>query len=313
MSYFFAVIIPYTAAVVFIGGFLYRILRWAAAPVPFRIPTTCGQQKSFGWIRRSRLDNPHSTLGAAGRIALEVFLFRSLFRNTRADLVKTMPAIVYGSSKWLWLGSLAFHWSLLVIVIRHLRFFAEPEPHLILWMQNLDGFFQVGVPVLFITDFVLLSALSFLLLRRLVDSKLRHISLAADYWPLLLIGSVAITGILMRHFYKLDLRQVKELGMGLITLHPSVPQDIGILFYVHLFLVCTLAAYFPFSKLMHMGGIFLSPTRNLANNSRMRRHINPWNYDVKVHTYQEYEDEFRPVMIEAGLPVDREEQKKADG
>jgi nitrate reductase gamma subunit len=45
----------------------------------------------------------------------------------------------------------------------------------------------------------------------------------------------------------------------------------------------------------------------------MRRHVNPWNYDVKVHSYPEYEDEFRTVMAEAGLPLDREEQRKADG
>jgi hypothetical protein len=67
-----------------------------------------------------------------------------------------------------------------------------------------------------------------------------------------------------------------------------------------------LVGYFPFSKLMHMGGIFLSPTRNLANNNRAVRHVNPWNYPVEVHTYEEYEEEFREKMIEAGLPVEKE-------
>jgi hypothetical protein len=57
---------------------------------------------------------------------------------------------------------------------------------------------------------------------------------------------------------------------------------------------------------MHLGGVFLSPTRNLANNNRAERHINPWNYDVKVHTYEEYEDEFREKMIKVGLPLDKE-------
>jgi nitrate reductase gamma subunit len=312
MDYFFAVIIPYSAAAIFLAGIVCRMMQWAASPVPFRIPATCGQQKSLDWIKSSRLDNPHSKLGVAGRLALEVLLFRSLFRNTRADL-KTGPAIVYGSNKWLWLGSLAFHWSFLFVLVRHLRFFTEPEPRFILWMQNLDGFFQVGIPVLFIADVVLLSALTFLFVRRLVDSKLRYISLAADYIPLLLIGSVAFTGMLMRHIYKIDLREIKEFGMSLVLLHPAPPQDIGILFYGHLFLVSALAAYLPFSKLMHMGGIFLSPTRNLSNNNRMRRHVNPWNYDVKVHSYPEYEDEFRTVMAEAGLPLDREEQRKSDG
>ena len=65
-------------------------------------------------------------------------------------------------------------------------------------------------------------------------------------------------------------------------------------------------AWFPFSKLMHAGGVFLSPTRNLSNNSRSRRHINPWNHPVSVHTYEEYENEFRDKMKAAGLPVEKE-------
>jgi nitrate reductase gamma subunit len=81
-------------------------------------------------------------------------------------------------------------------------------------------------------------------------------------------------------------------------------------FMVHLLLVSTLAAYLPFSKLMHMGGIFLSPTRNLANNNRSQRHINPWNYPVKTHTYQEWEDEFREKIVTAGLPLEVEDVRK---
>jgi hypothetical protein len=33
--------------------------------------------------------------------------------------------------------------------------------------------------------------------------------------------------------------------------------------------------------------------------------VNPWNYPVKVHTYEEWEDEFRDKMKAAGLPVER--------
>ena len=85
-----------------------------------------------------------------------------------------------------------------------------------------------------------------------------------------------------------------------------MPETISPLFYGHLFLVCVLLAYFPFSKLMHMAGVFLSPTRNLANNNRAVRHVNPWDYPVKVHTYEEYEDEFRDKMKAAGIPVEKE-------
>jgi hypothetical protein len=67
-----------------------------------------------------------------------------------------------------------------------------------------------------------------------------------------------------------------------------------------------LLAYFPFSKLMHMGGVFLSPTRNMANNNRSKRHVNPWSYPVKVHTYEEWEEEFHDKMKAAGLPLEKE-------
>ena len=50
----------------------------------------------------------------------------------------------------------------------------------------------------------------------------------------------------------------------------------------------------------------MSPTRNQTTNTREVRHVNPWNYPVKVHTYEEYEDEFREKMIAVGLPVDKQ-------
>ena len=80
--------------------------------------------------------------------------------------------------------------------------------------------------------------------------------------------------------------------------------DISVNFWFHLTLVCTLLIYFPTSKLMHAAGIFMSPTRNMANNNRMVRHINPWNPDVEVHSYQEYEHEFHQKMKAVGLPLD---------
>ena len=55
-----------------------------------------------------------------------------------------------------------------------------------------------------------------------------------------------------------------------------------------------------------MAGVFMSPTRNLTANTREVRHVNPWNHPVPVHTYQEYEDEFRERMRDAGLPLEKE-------
>ena len=100
---------------------------------------------------------------------------------------------------------------------------------------------------------------------------------------------------------------VKRLALGLATFHPVVPAGLSAFFFIHLMLVCILAVYFPFGKLMHLGGAFLSPTRNLANNNRSKRYINPWNYPVKTHTYAEWEEEFRDKIKVAGIPLNEEQ------
>ena len=300
----FGIIIPYTAFIVFLAGVTYRTVVWAKSPVPFRIPTTCGQQKSLPWIKSSSLESPHNTAGVIGRMALEVLFFRSLFRNSKLEMREEKP--IYGGAKWLWLAGLAFHWSFLIIVFRHLRFFFEPVPGCVNLLATLDGLFEIGVPTLFLTDALFLASVTYLFLRRLAIPCLRYISLPADYFPLLLILAIGLSGFLMRHVYKVDLYQVKELALGWVRFQPPIPEGIGWIFYLHLFLVSVFLAYFPMSKLVHMGGVFLSPTRNLANDNRMRRHVNPWNYPVKVHTYEEYEDEFREKMKAAGIPVEKE-------
>ncbi len=301
----FGVLIPYLAIAIFVIGVISRVVKWGRSPVPFRIPTTSGQQKTLPWIKHSKLDNPSGTLGVIGRMLLEVLLFRSLFSNTDFEL-KDGPKLAHGSTRWLWLGGLVFHWSFFVVVLRHARIFMEPVPSFIASIEIMDGFMQVGVPGLFISGVILLLAVTYLFLRRVFIPEVRYISLAADYFPLFLIMAIAITGILMRYIIKVDVVSIKALTVGLTNFSFTVPDGLGVVFYIHLFLVSTLLAYIPFSKIMHFGGVLLSPTRNLANNSRMKRHINPWDYPVKLHTYEEYEDDFREKMKGAGLPVDKE-------
>lgn len=308
IEWLFGIVIPYIAVIIFFVGIVYKVVQWGKSPVPFRIPSTCAQQKSLPWIKygyAEKLDNPVSNAGVIGRMILEVLCFRSLFRNTRMEY-GTGASITYKPAKWLWLAAIVFHYCFVVVILRHLRFFTEPMPFFVPIIEKIDGFFQFYLPVVYQSGLLLGAALTFLLLRRLLDPKVRYISLPADYFPLFLILAIAKTGILMRYVFKADVVSIKELTMGLVTFQPTIPEGISVLFYIHIFLVSMLLMYFPFSKLMHMGGVFLSPTRNLANNSRIVRHINPWNPDVKYHTYEEYEDEFREKMVGVGLPVEKE-------
>jgi nitrate reductase gamma subunit len=311
----FGVVVPYMAALIFVEGLIYRVIQWARSPVPFRIPTTTAQNRTLPWIGKNlgeKLDNPETTGHVIGRMALEVLAFRSLFRNLRTELVKDPDnpegaRLIHWSYKWLWLGAIAFHYAFLVVILRHLRFFMEPVPYPITLLTDVDGFFQFFTPAVYLSGIVMVVALAYLLARRITNPNMRYISLAADYFPLLLLLGIGTTGILMRYFFKTDVVAVKQLAIGLVTLHPVVPPNLSPLFFAHLFLVSVLFAYFPFSKLMHAPGVFLSPTRNLANNNRWVRHVNPWNYPVKFHSYEEYEDKFREAMIEVGLPVEKEQ------
>ncbi|MBW2368382.1 MAG: sulfate reduction electron transfer complex DsrMKJOP subunit DsrM [Deltaproteobacteria bacterium] len=305
LSGLFGIFIPYVAVILFIVGVIVRVVGWARSPVPFRITTTGGQQKSMPWIESAPLDNPTGPGGVIVRMLLEVFCFRSLFRNTKTRL-NANGQLSYSLEKWLWLGAIVFHYSFLVVLLRHFRFFLEPVPMCLELLEALDGFIQVGLPGVLLSGFALLAGVTFLFLRRIFIGQVKYISLASDYFPLFLIFGIAFSGLLMRHITKTDVVGIKELAMGLITLKPVIPEGIDPVFYVHLFFVSVLLAYFPWSKLMHMAGIFMSPTRNMTGNTRAVRHVNPWNYPVKVHTYQEYEDEFREKMIEAGLPVEKE-------
>lgn len=314
----FGVVLPYVAVLCFLGGVVWKMVWWAKSPVPFAIPTTGGQEKSLDFIKQDKWDCPDTTFGVVKRMILEVFLFRSLFRNVNAEIKTDDPVnggsrIIYYSSKWLWVFALMFHYCFFIVFFRHFRFFLDPVPGCVSFVEMIDGILQIGAPRFFITGGLLLVAVLFLIGRRMVNPKVRYISLSQDYFPLFLILGIVVTGILMRYFLKTDIAQVKAFVMGLVHFHPISAEGIDPIFFVHVCLVSVLLLYFPFSKLTHMVGVFFSPTRNLPCNTRRVRHVNPWNPPKDFLTYPEYEDLYREAMAGAGLPLDKplEETEKA--
>jgi nitrate reductase gamma subunit len=75
-----------------------------------------------------------------------------------------------------------------------------------------------------------------------------------------------------------DVVAVKSFFRHLMTFSfdtmPNVPADFTIV--VHLSLVALLMIVFPISKLLHVPGVFFSPTRNQVDNPREQRHIVDW-------------------------------------
>jgi nitrate reductase gamma subunit len=184
------------------------------------------------------------------RVLGEVTIFQSLFK----------------ADKWLWAGAWVFHVALAAILFRHLRYFTYPIPGLVLYMEPVAIFFGI----------LFGAAILFLFWRRLGLPRTLYISNLPDYFALTLLGLIAGTGLMVSYWLHVDLVDVKGFILGLITLHPlEVPRHP--LFLLHLFLVLILMLYFPFSKLLHAGGIFFSPSRHQPYQVQQRgkRYVNP--------------------------------------
>ena len=188
---------------------------------------------------------PLGRSGVALRLGREVVLFESLFK----------------SNKWLWIFGWAFHAALLLALIRHGRYFVEPVGFVLTWLQPFGEY----------AGFAMVLALLGLLARRLVLARVRFISAPSDYLMLLLIIAIGVSGLFMRYVARTDIVALKAFTLGLVRFDwQPLPADPVLL--VHLFLVALLMAVLPFSKLLHIPGLFFSPSRNQADDARERRH-----------------------------------------
>lgn len=191
---------------------------------------------------------PRTQGGVAVRMFSEVVFFRSLFKG----------------NKWIWLFGWAFHVALAVVLMRHLRYFLQPVPEIVALIQPL------GV----LAGFAMVAALAALWARRFVVRRIRYISGPSDHLMLALLLAIGGSGLGMKFVAHTDIVAVKAFILGLMYFDwQPLPADPALL--VHLTLVALLMLVFPFSKLLHAPGVFFSPTRNQADDSRERRHIPP--------------------------------------
>ncbi len=223
----------YAASLLLVVALFRRIWLYATTPAPLKIPTTPA---------------PLTKGGVALRMLREVTLFQSLFK----------------ANKWIWLFGWIFHVALAVVLLRHLRYFLQPVPALVVLVQPL------GV----LAGFAMVAALAALWTRRIVVERIRYISGPSDHLMLALLMAIGCSGLVMKYLARTDIVSVKEFFLGLMYFDwRPLPADPALL--VHLTLVLTLMVVFPFSKLLHAPGVFFSPSRNQADDSRERRHVPP--------------------------------------
>lgn len=227
----------YLATFTLIVGLVRKIVIYSRTPAPLKIPTTPA---------------PTTRLGVAGRMLREVTVFESLFR----------------ASKWTWLFGWLFHFGLLLVLLRHLRYVIQP---VWTWVDLLQPFGAYA-------GFVMAVGLIGLFARRWFVDRVRYISHPSDYLMLVLIFAIAVSGLSMTFGSHTNILGVKMFFLGLLAFHlQPLPQDPLLL--IHLGLVVVLMMVFPFSKLLHAPGVFFSPTRNQVDNSREHRHVAGWTAD----------------------------------
>lgn len=224
----------WAATLILVLGVANKIRMYWNTPAPLKIPTTPA---------------PVTQGGVVWRMFREVFFFQSLFR----------------SDKLLWILAILFHYGMLVVLLRHLRYFTEPVWS---WVQVIQPF---GI----YAGFIMLAGLIGLAARRYLIDRVRYISAPSDFLMLLLLVLIVVSGLMMKYVAHTDIVMVKAFFQGLMTFNwQPLPADFFVI--VHLFLVASLMIIFPISKLLHAPGIFFSPTRNQVDNPREKRHVAPW-------------------------------------
>lgn len=224
----------YTATLVLVIGLGWKIRDYARTPAPLKIPTTPA---------------PLTRSGVGWRMAREVVFFESLFR----------------SSKWTWLFGWLFHVALLLVVLRHLRYFQQPVWNVIVLIQPFGTY----------AGFAMVAGLAGLWARRFLVDRVRYISTPSDHLMLALLLAIGASGLGMRFVDHTDIVAVKMFMLGLMYFDwQPLPADPLLL--VHLALVALLMLVFPISKLLHAPGLFFSPTRNQSDSAREARHVAAW-------------------------------------
>lgn len=224
----------YLATFVLLAGLAARIADYARTPAPLKIPTTPA---------------PTTRGGVVLRLVREVVFFESLFK----------------ANLWTWAAGWIFHASLVLVLVRHLRYFTEP-----VW-----GWVVFAQPFGVLAGLTMLAGLAGLLARRLLVERIRYISTPSDHLMLWLLIAIAGSGLAMKYVAHTDIVAAKMFFLGLMRFDWQPLPDDGLL-YVHLALVAALVLVFPFSKLLHAPGLFFSPGRNQVDNPREARHIAPW-------------------------------------
>jgi len=223
LSFFIVGVLPYLAFALFVVGMIYRFAVWKKTPQP-------GKMTLF----------PAGDSTTKGVLA-ETFFFPSLFKGDRV----------------LWSFSWIFHVTLALVFIGHVRVFTGLIDSMLMSMgMSPEGINTMSSTLGGAAGIILLATGLLLLVRRFAQRRVREISNFSDFFALLLLIAIILTGDLMRFGSHFELEQTRIWARSLLTFSPVIVSN-G-MFQIHALMAMALITYLPYSKLMHFGGMFFT-------------------------------------------------------
>ncbi|MCQ2559733.1 MAG: respiratory nitrate reductase subunit gamma [Clostridia bacterium] len=235
VSWFILQVLPYITVAVFVIGILYRLGRWVRARIVHNI-TLAPFPKNNGQV--------------VAVFAKEVIFFRSLFKSDKA----------------VWAGGWIMHVALFSVIGGHIMGIGTLGKQFFYMGMTTEAMSE-NLSSLLGTSFgiIVFAALIYLLVRRISITKVKLVSSPSDYLMLVLLILIVGVGDLMRmgelagfHGWGVDYATALTYVQNLAFFQSISGTDIVLypLFTIHLLLVQILLMVFPFSKLMHVLGMF---------------------------------------------------------
>lgn len=175
------------------------------------------------WWRAARRLAPHAA--PAPRSRMKVWLLTAFDVLFLGRVFRVNPA--------LWLGEWVFHAGFLLVLLRHLRYFLNPVPDWVWWIQTPGIIAGYSLPL----------SLLYILVIRLCMRSEKYAS-PANMFLLGLVLVISSIGVLMHAFFKPNLVDVKLFIFGVMSFSPSAAPD-SMLFSVHFILVLVLILLLP--------------------------------------------------------------------
>ncbi|MGC9020922.1 MAG: respiratory nitrate reductase subunit gamma [Candidatus Methanodesulfokora sp.] len=254
----------YIAVVVFIIGVALKWRKWSTMPIHLRwelypVPHEAGRHHYGGsymeevdWWRKPRRT---TMLGELKELFSEMLFIKRVYKYKRSLWWLTYP--FHGGLY------LILVWFALLLIRGIVEAYTVIDPAAQYVLTSIDGPVRALVQV---TGSVGIAAATFgcigLLIRRIIDSDMRKYSSGLDFFNLLFILAVLLTGIGV-WASDVNFENAMRYMSSLLSFNSIKAPDLSPLAQVHVVLMALLWIYIPFSKMSHFFGKFFTYHRVL--------------------------------------------------